>query len=132
MKLSFQSKLERIAEGINYFAVSVPLKITKALGTRAAVPIKAKVNDSPIFRGSLFPVGEGRHYMRIKAEIRETAKVKEGDKVKVQIEVVDRTTEISIPKDLAKALKIRRGNGRIQISTQWQEKLFASPNRKGC
>ena len=99
---SFESKLERIASSANYFAVSVPKKISLALSTHGPVPVFAQVNDSPIFLVSLFPVGEGRHYLRVKAEIREAVKIKEGDRVRIQITVRDRTTEISIPKDLMK------------------------------
>jgi len=49
-KFSFQSKLESISDELEYFAFSVPEKITLALKTKAAVPILAQVNDSPKFR----------------------------------------------------------------------------------
>jgi hypothetical protein len=104
-KLSFQSKLESISDELEYYAFSVPAKITQALGTKAAVPITARINGSKSFRGSLYPVGGGRHYMRVKASVRKDAKIKEGDRAKVEITVVDRSTEISIPKDLMGALK---------------------------
>lgn len=104
-QLSFQSKLERIATEAEYYALSVPAKVSQKLGTRAAVPITARINHSKPFRGSLFPVGGGRHYMRVKAEVRKEAKIKGGDRVRVQITVVDRSGEISIPKDLAGALR---------------------------
>ena len=103
--LSFESRLESISSQANYFALSVPAKITKALGTLTAVPILARINASLPFRGSLFPVGGGRHYMRVKAEVRKAAQVKGGDRVRVRISVVDRSTEISIPKDLRIALR---------------------------
>ncbi len=103
--LSFQSKLERIATDMEYFALSVPEKISRALGTKGPVPVYAQVNDSTPFLVSLFPVGEGRHYIRVKASVRKETEIKEGDRVRVQITVRDRTTEISIPKDLMSALR---------------------------
>jgi hypothetical protein len=103
--LSFQSKLERISEEVNYFAVPVPEKISRAIGIRSAVPITARINGSKPFRGSLYPIGGGRHNMRVKAAVRAEAKIKEGDRVRVEITVVDRSTEVSIPSDLARALR---------------------------
>jgi hypothetical protein len=83
-QLSFQSRLERIAPEAEYFAVSVPMKISPALGTRGPVPVSARVNDSEAFPVSLFPVGGGRLYLRVKAKIRAAAKIKEGDRVRVR------------------------------------------------
>jgi hypothetical protein len=104
-KYTFESKLERISQEMNYFAISVPAKITKALATRGPVPVSARFNGSEEFFVSLFPVGGGRHYIRIKAKIREVAKLKEGSRVRVQFTLVDRVAELSIPKDLTAALR---------------------------
>lgn len=90
---------------MKYFALSVPAKITKALGTHGPVPVTARVNGSKPFLNSLYPVGEGRHYLRIKAVVWKEVKIKEGDRVRVEITVRDRKAEISIPKDLASALR---------------------------
>ncbi|MDB6169566.1 MAG: hypothetical protein JWM88_2430 [Verrucomicrobia bacterium] len=56
------------------------------------------------FLVSLFPIGGGRHYLRVKAKVRTAAKIKGGDRVRVHITVVDRSA-ISIPQDLASALR---------------------------
>jgi hypothetical protein len=104
-RLSFQSRLECIASGMDYFALSVPMKITHALRTRGPVPVFARVNDSETFLASLYPVGGGRHYLRIKNKICSAVKIKQGDRVRVQITVRDRSAEISIPKDLTSALR---------------------------
>jgi uncharacterized protein YdeI (YjbR/CyaY-like superfamily) len=50
-------------------------------------------------------VGEGRHYLRVKAEIWKAAKIKEGDRVRVKIEVLDRSVEPTLPKELVSALR---------------------------
>jgi len=105
MKLSFSAKLERLAPGIEYWAVTVPLKITQAIGTIAAVPVWAQVNGSKPFQVSLYTQGGGRHGMRIKASVRKEAKAEGGDRVKIRITVVDRKAEVELPKDLIKALK---------------------------
>src|ERR1700722_4002567 len=104
-KLSFQSKLERIADGMEYYALSIPLKITVALGTRGPVPVFAQVNNSETFFASLFPIGGGRHYLRVRNKICKSVDIKEGNRVQVQITVRDRSDEVVIPKDLMSALR---------------------------
>ena len=102
-QLSFQAKLENWAEGMDYCAVRVPAKITQALGTKGPVLVIARVNDSEPFKVSLFPVGGGQHYVRIKARVRRETKTKTGDRVRVRITVLDRA-DVAIPKDLMRAL----------------------------
>jgi len=89
---------------MDYCAVSVPPKITEALGTHAAVPVIARLNDSEPFNVSLFPVGGGRHYIRIRAKIRKETQTKTGDRVQLRITVLDRTA-ITYPADLLAALR---------------------------
>lgn len=106
LKLKFQSTLKSISDQLEYYAVPVPEKITKALGTRAAVPVLAQVNNSTPFFGSFYTAGGGRHAMRVKASVRKEVNIKEGDRVRVKITVRDRFTEVSIPHDVVKALKV--------------------------
>jgi len=104
-ELSFQSKMENWAEGMDYCAIPVPASVTKALGTTAAVLVMAKVNDSEPFKVSLFPSGGGKHYIRVRKKVRTEANLKEGDRVKVRIRVLDRDADAVIPKDVEKALR---------------------------
>lgn len=103
-QLSFQAKLENWAEGMDYCAVPVPAKITEALGTKGPVLVMAQVNDSEPFKVSLFPIGGGQHYIRIKAKVRKETKTRTGDRVRVRITVLDRA-DVTIPEDLSSALR---------------------------
>jgi hypothetical protein len=103
-KLSFQAVLENWAEGMDYCAVPVPAKITEAVGTKGPVLVMARVNESTAFRVSLFPVGGGQHYIRIKAKVRKETSTKVGDRIRVQITVLDRA-QVDIPEDLMRALR---------------------------
>ena len=103
-QLSFQAKLENWAEGMDYCAVPVPAKITQALGTKGPVLVMARVNDSEPFKVSLFPVGGGQHYLRIKAKVRQETETKTGDRIRVEITVLDRA-DVTISKDLMNALR---------------------------
>lgn len=104
-QLSFDSTLERLATGMEYYALSVPLEISQALDTRGAVPVFATVNDSDAFLGSLYPVGGGHHYLRVRNKVCKAAGIKDGERVRVQIVVRDRLAEIDIPADLKQALR---------------------------
>lgn len=102
---SFDSTLERIAEGMEYYALSVPLKTSQALKARAAVPVLATVNGSEAFKGSLYPVGGGRHRLRVRNAVCKAAGISEGDRVRVEIEVRVRQDEVAMPRDLVRALR---------------------------
>lgn len=101
--LSFQAVLENWAEGMDYCAVPVPAEITEALGTKGPVLVMARVNDSEPFQVSLFPVGGGKHYLRIKAKVRRETNTRTGDRVRVRFTVLDRAA-VEIPEDLSSAL----------------------------
>jgi hypothetical protein len=103
-KLSFDADLEDWAEGMDYCAVRVPPEITEALGTKGPVLVLARVNDSEPFQVSLFPVGGGQHYIRIKAKVRRETGTKTGDRIRIRFTVLDRS-EVVIPDDLAGALQ---------------------------
>jgi hypothetical protein len=103
-QLSFEATLENWAEGLDYCAVAVPAKITSALGTRGPVLVMARLNGSTPFKVSLFPVGGGRHYIRVRAKIRKETKTQTGDRVRMQITVLDRAA-VTYPGDLLAALR---------------------------
>jgi Domain of unknown function (DUF1905)/Bacteriocin-protection, YdeI or OmpD-Associated len=111
-KLSFKSTLENWAEGMDYCAIPVPAKITEALGTKSAVLVMARINDSAPFKVSLFPVGGGKHYIRIRKKVRKEANLHEGDRVLVLISILDRS-DVKIPGDLSAALRGSRASARF-------------------
>ena len=88
---------------MDYCAVPVPAEITEALGTKGPVLVMAQVNNSEPFQVSLFPVGGGRHYIRIKAKVRQDTNTKTGDRIRVRITVLNRA-DVAIPEDLMSAL----------------------------
>jgi hypothetical protein len=115
-KLSFKSVLENWAEGMDYCAIPVPAKITEALGTKSAVLVMARINDSAPFKVSLFPVGGGKHYIRVRKKVRKDANLNEGDRVLVLITVLDRG-DVKVPKDLSAALRRSKASTRFAALT---------------
>jgi hypothetical protein len=103
-QFSFEAALEDWAEGMDYCAIPVPAKITEELRTKGPVLVMARVNDSEPFQVSLFPVGGGQHYIRIKAKVRRETNTKTGDRIRVRVTVLDRNS-VEIPEDLLIALR---------------------------
>ncbi|MCY1547901.1 Bacteriocin-protection, YdeI or OmpD-Associated [compost metagenome] len=64
----------------------------------------ARVNESEPFQVSLFPVGGGQHYIRIKAKVRKETNTRAGDTVRVRATVLDRD-RVEVPDDLLHALR---------------------------
>lgn len=103
-QLAFDAELEIWAEGMDYCAVRVPPEVTEALGTRGPVLVMARVNDSAPFQVSLFPVGGGQHFIRIKAKVRQETGTQAGDRIRLRLTVLDRA-EAVVPEDLMSALR---------------------------
>ncbi len=101
----FHARLERIATSAEYYAFTVPLATSRALGTRGPVPVSVRLNGSAPYFVSLAPIGGGRHWLRVNAQARAAAAIKGGDLVQVEITVLDHAAGITIPADLAKALR---------------------------
>lgn len=112
-QLSFQAQLENWSEGMDYCAVPVPANITETLGTKGPVLVQARVNESTPFQVSLFPVGGGQHYIRIKAKVRKETGTKVGDRIDVRIIVLDRA-QVEIPEDLLNALRAEKAEGHFK------------------
>jgi hypothetical protein len=87
--------------------LTIPFDAVKVFGTRARVPVRGTINGFP-FRTSIFPRGDGRHYMVVNREVRAGARVKGGDTVSVQIERDDEPRVVKPPADLERALKANR------------------------
>jgi hypothetical protein len=105
-KITFRAKLERIADDMQYFAFTISLKTSEALGTRGPVHVAVSMHKFPPFLVSVAPIGCGRHWLRVNAKARKAAGIEEGEAVNVEIRV--QSGSLEIPADLAKALRADR------------------------
>ncbi len=87
--------------------MTIPFDVEKVFGTRARVPVRGTINGFA-FRSSIFPKGDGRHYMVVNREVRAGSGVKGGDTVTVYMERDDEPRTINPPADLARALKANK------------------------
>lgn len=122
-ELSFEATMENWAEGMDYCAVPVPAEITATLGTHGPVLVLARLNDSAPFQVSLFPVGGGRHYVRLKGKVRKETGTKTGDRVRLRITVIDRA-DVSYPDDLLAALEAAGATAAFKALTPGKQQFI--------
>ena len=99
----FRIRLERHA-GSSAAMLTVPFDAHKVFGTRARVPVRGTINGYP-YRGSIFPMGNGQHYMVVRKELREVAGIRGGETISVTMGRDDEPRTVTPPADLARALK---------------------------
>lgn len=87
--------------------ITIPFDVLEVFGTRARLPVKGAINGFP-YRSSIFPEGNGVHYMAVNKSMREGAKAKAGDIIEVEMERDDEPRVVSPPADLVQALKANR------------------------
>ena len=87
--------------------IRIPFDVPKVFGTRARVPVRGTINGYA-FRGSIFPAGDGTHYMVVRKELREAAGVEAGQTIAVTLERDDEPRTVTPPADLARALSKNR------------------------
>jgi hypothetical protein len=87
--------------------ILIPFDVHKVFGTRARVPVRGYINGFA-YRGSIFPMGGGKHYMIVNKTVRAGAGVKGGETISVLMERDDEPRIITPPDDLARALKSNR------------------------
>jgi len=90
-------------------AVVLPADVAAAMGGRARIPVAGTINGVA-FRGSTMPMGDGRHCVGFRKEIRAQAGgIEVGDPVAVEIGRDDAPRAVAVPADLAAALAAERG-----------------------
>lgn len=110
----FRVLLETDPAGSAATGICVPFDVQKVYGTRARVPVRGTINGFP-YRGSIFPAGDGKHYMVVNGKIRMGANLKGGETVSVTMERDEEPRTVAPSADFARALKANQ-----QARTTWE------------
>jgi hypothetical protein len=99
--VTFSARIYKL--GINP-CVDVPARASRFFGRRGYVPVAGTVGGHS-FRGTLVPVGDGRHRLFLNTDIRVRAAVGPGDRVQLVLQLDTRSRDLPVPPALASALK---------------------------
>ena len=99
---TFKAVLQPDPTGTGTFVV-VPRNLNEELGLRGRPKVQAVIAGQP-YRGSLMPAGDGTYCLGVLKSIQETARVKRGDTITVELELDTAPRVVETPPDLAKSL----------------------------
>lgn len=116
---SFSAPLERMRSRLNWIIVRVPFDAAKVWGLRGQIRVRGEINGFT-FRTSLFPDGQGRHFLLVNKRMQKGAHATAGSVVRIQMERDDAEREVSVPVELKRILAQDRELNR------WHDKLNPS------
>ena len=119
---SFRAVLEPDPTGSGTF-ILVPRELNAKLGLKGRPKVQAVIAGHP-YRGSLMPMGDGTFCLGVLKAIQQSAGVKRGDTVAVELELDNSPRVIAPPADLARALALDR-----KAAASW-EKLSYTKQRE--
>jgi hypothetical protein len=99
----FEAAIEPMGPKEAWARIFIPFDVEHVFGTKSRVAVKGTLNGFP-FRSSLFPEGDGRHYLYVNKGLREGARVQPGLPVRVELEMDSIPREAEIPEDMMIAL----------------------------
>ena len=100
----FEARLERLRSRLNWIIIHVPFDAAKVWGLRGQIRVKGEINGS-VFRTSLFPTREGRHFLLVNKRMQKEARAVEGSVARFQIELDTEERTVTIPDELKRILK---------------------------
>jgi len=116
---SFAATLERMRSRLNWVIVRLPFDAAKVWGLRGQIRVRGDINGFG-FRTSLFPNGEGGHFLLVNKRMQKGALAAAGSVVRIRMERDDTEREVSVPSELKRIFAEDR-----QLS-RWHDKLNPS------
>ena len=117
---TFKAKLTPTPRGGGGTLLPVPAAVAAELGLKGMPKVSAVIAGQP-YRGSLMPMGDGTYCLGVLKSIQETAGVRQGDMVTVQLELDTTPRVVEIPADLAKAIGKNRN-----AQAAWEKLSFTN------
>jgi uncharacterized protein YdeI (YjbR/CyaY-like superfamily) len=100
---SFSATLERMKSLLNWVIVQITFDVAKVWGTRGQIRVRGEINGFA-FRTSLFPTGQGGHYLLVNKKMQKSARVVAGSVARFLIESDSEERIITVPVELDRIL----------------------------
>jgi len=104
---TFSAVLTRSGNSLNWVVIHIPFDSKKVWTERGQIRVKGQINNFA-FRSTLFPTGDGRHYMIVNKQMQKGAGVRPGMEARFQMEPDPEERPIPVSTELEKALKESR------------------------
>ena len=98
----FEALLEPMGPGGAWTCLRVPFDVEEVFGSKARTAVEGSINGFR-FRSSVFPTGEGEHFMMVNKTMQKGANVNAGDRVSVTLRKDTAPRVIETPQDLENA-----------------------------
>jgi uncharacterized protein YdeI (YjbR/CyaY-like superfamily) len=104
---SFKATLERIPSNLGWVIIRIPFEVLKVWGTRGMLKVKGEINGFA-FRTSLFPTGNGYHYLLVNKRMQAGANATAGSRAKFRLEPDTEKRVATVPPELQRILNEER------------------------
>ena len=95
----FTATLVRSGNSLNWIIVRIPFDVGKVWGKRGNLRVRGDVNGYE-FRSSLFPTGQGWHYLIVNGKMQKAADVRVGGTARFTLEPDTAKREVAVPAEL--------------------------------
>ena len=102
-KQRFTEKLEPAGEGGAWTGLFLTKAQSAKLGSKGRVPVVMKLNGTE-FCAFAAPMGDGTHGIVVNKKMQTQANLKQGDRVKVELDIDTKPRTVEVPAELEKAL----------------------------
>jgi uncharacterized protein YdeI (YjbR/CyaY-like superfamily) len=100
---TFPAVLTRSGNSLNWVVIRLPFDAQKVWGTRGQIRVKGDINRFS-FRSTLFPTGDGHHYMIVNKQMQKGGGVRPGMEAQFRMEPDPQKREVPVSPELEKAL----------------------------
>ena len=101
---SFSATLIRSGNQLHWVVIQIPFDVVKIWGVRGQLRVKGDINGFP-FRTSLFPSGDGRHFMIVNKRMQSSGKVRPGMEAQFKLEPDTEQRPVPVVPELDRVLR---------------------------
>jgi len=94
-----------------WVCIATPFNVKEPFGTQGRTAVKGTLSGSE-FRSSLFPCGDGTHFMMVKKTMQKNTGLRAGDLANFEIERDAEPRTLKVPEDVSAALQSHPVAGR--------------------